>query len=225
MSVKKLTIKAFTKPGGSKVSGDDFSVLINPEKLKMDYRIEYTRTQAMGTTGPTLKFKHIPSTKVNFTLIFDGTGLIRNAQGNQQNTQSVYEQITAFKAKTIRYDGDTHCPNFLQLVWGNYFFEGYLTDLSITYKLFKPDGTPIRAEADVTFNTSVDGQNAKKAKRKKSPDLTHVRTISSNDRLPAMCNDFYDGTNYFVQVAKHNQLNTLRSLKVGSEIVFPPLMD
>jgi len=225
MSIKKLSIKAFTKPGGKQVPGKDYSVLINPEKLKMDYKIEYTRAQALGTTGPTLKFKHIPSTKINFTLIFDGTGLIRNAKGKQKNNLSVYDQITAFQAKTIRYDGNTHSPNFLQLVWGHYFFEGYLTDLSITYKLFKPDGTPIRAEADVTFNTSVDTTMAKKKKRNKSPDLTHIRRVNAGDRLPAMCTDFYDGTNYFVQVAQHNQLNTLRNLKIGSEIVFPPLVD
>lgn len=201
-----------------------YSVLINPDSITINYQINYARAQAPSTTTPELKFQNMPSRKVSFKLIFDGTGLVSTAQGAQKN-QTVPQQIQAFKATTIKYNGSIHRPYFLTLSWGKSLFRGVLTDLSIKYKLFKPDGIPIRAEADVTFHSSDDSKAAAKKANAQSPDMTHLRKIRAGDRLPNMCNNIYEGTNYYIQVAKHNQLNHLRSLKPGTEISFPPLLD
>lgn len=222
-NLEKLQISAYDKEGPSGKLVKKFMVLINPEKISEEYRIKYADRQAGGTTTPTLKFQHIPSSQINFTLIFDGTGLVKTARKDIRK-KSVPEQIRAFKATALEYHGDIHKPYFLQLTWGTSLFEGYLTNLSVQYKLFEPNGTPIRAEAKVTFKTSAAAKVARRGKNAQSPDMTHIRMVRANDRLPDMCNGIYDGINYFVQVAKFNQLNQLRKLKVGSTLNFPPLV-
>lgn len=209
--ISKLKIKPLD---GNK----SYEVLINPESLKAAYKVKYSEKQGLGTTSPELKFQYIPAGEISFKLIFDGTGLIGKKQ-------AVPDQITAFRSTTFKYQGNEHKPNLVQLIWGTSIFQGYLTSLSINYKLFKSDGTPIRAEADVSFNTSENAKKAARKSRKKSADLTHIRTIKAGDRLPNICNHIYKGVNYYIQVAKHNQLNHLRKLKPGSELSLPPLVD
>jgi len=196
-----------------------YEVLINPASLKAAYTVKYSEKQGLGTASPELKFQYIPAGQISFQLIFDGTGLVGKKK------QSVPDQVTAFRNATFKYQGDEHKPNLVKLIWGTSVFQGYLTSLSINYKLFKSDGTPIRAEADVSFNTSENAKASAKKRRSKSSDLTHIRKIKAGDRLPNICNSIYNGANYYIQVAKHNQLNHLRKLKPGVELSFPPLVD
>lgn len=224
MELKKLTIIAFNKPKDGKFV-KKYSVLVNPDSLNTAINVTYSKQQAAGTIEPQLKFNHIPSSKVSFKLIFDGTGLISSIKSADKK-KSVPDQIKEFMATTVNYNGSIHRPYFLKLVWGKaLLFKGFMTGVSVNYKLFKPNGTPIRAVADVTFQTSDSAEaSAKKAKRK-SPDITHIRNIKAGDRLPNMCDEIYDGTNYYIQIAKHNKLNHLRRLKPGTQISFPPLIN
>ena len=82
----------------------------------------------------------------------------------------VMETIQEFKKHTYEYDGDIHSPYYLKLIWSDLFkgreknrlFRCKLTKLSITYKLFKPDGTPLRAELAATFKSVSDTRGNKK---------------------------------------------------------------
>ncbi|MEO1513381.1 MAG: LysM peptidoglycan-binding domain-containing protein [Bacteroidota bacterium] len=222
MGLTKLKINAYEKPGDSSIK-KTYTALINPDSFQVQHTISYNEQQAPGTTTPQLKFKCIPSKKITFKLIFDGTGLVSTAS-QAQLQKTVPQQLDDFKDTTIKYEGDIHEPYFLELVWGTSIFEGYITSLSVSYKLFKPDGTPIRAEADVTFSTSNSASDANKSADPKSPDLTHIRQIKSGDRLPNMCNDIYKDTNTYIQVARYNQVNHIRSLRIGRKLSFPPLV-
>ncbi len=210
--ITKLKIKSVK-------GGKSYEVAINPESLSTKYTVRYSDKQGLGTTAPELKFQYIPAGEISFKLIFDGTGLIGNKK------KSVADQVKDFRALAFKYEGNLHSPNLVDLSWGTCLFRGYLTSLSINYRLFSSDGTPIRADADVSFNTSESAKKSAQAAKKRSSDLTHIRKIKAGDRLPNICNSIYEGVNYYIQVAKHNQLNHLRKLKNGSELSFPPLND
>lgn len=226
MPLEKLKITAYEKPDYSGAAAGDFTVLINPESFRRDIEIDYADQQALGSSGVELRFKQIPRETVSFKLIFDGTGLVSTAPrsmflGNQ--IKPVPQQIKEFQSVISNYSGSIHRPYYLQLSWGKFLFNGVLTSLSITYKLFKPDGTPIRAEADVTFSSSVPPKKRKAKDNDQSPDVSHIKQVTSGDRLPALSNEVYDNPNYFVQVAKKNNLNNLRRLKPGTTLWFPPV--
>ena len=219
--LKKLMIIAYSDEARSKME-KKYHAMINPSSFNAELSVNYSKSQAPGTVTPQLKFHNIPAGKIKFKLTFDGTGLVSTI-AKAKKSQTVPEQIDEFRSATIQYEGSIHRPYYLTLIWGKTIYKGVLTGLSIEYKLFKPDGTPIRAEADVTFHTSESEAEAEKAAGKKSPDITHLRQVKAGDRLPNMCNNIYEGTNFYIQVAKHNQVNHLRSIKPGTTINFPPL--
>jgi nucleoid-associated protein YgaU len=58
---------------------------------------------------------------------------------------------------------------------------------------------------------------------RQSPDVSHMVEVMEGDTLPSLCKKIYDNPNYYVEIAKINQLKSVRNLKVGQKLYFPPL--
>jgi len=226
----KISVCEDTNPFKPK-TGEDFvyEALINPEEIKKSFRIVYNKTQANGTTGADLKFvKQIPGS-LNLELLFDGTGVLANDRTFGSNilgaaeVESVTKQIERFKKVVYDFDSKKHAPNFLQIQWGDYIFNGKLSNISITYNLFKPDGKPLRAKASCEFIASINDDLRVAKERKNSPDLTHVRIIKDGDTLPLMAHKIYGDSSYYLEIARVNRLINFRNLKAGEKIFFPPI--
>ena len=219
---EKLTITAYKDYNYSTSTGQ-FEVLVNPEQYATTQKINYANKQAIGTPAAEPRFMNIPSEECKFKIIFDSTGIIASTPPSLKG-KSVAEQVNAFLNVTSEYKGDIHRPPPLELVWGAFIFKGVLANLNITYNVFNPDGTPVRAEAEAEFKTASATQEALLNAKKSSPDMTHIKILKAGDSLPGLCQEIYSGENYFVQVAKANNLNHLRGLKVGQNLSFPPLI-
>ena len=57
----------------------------------------------------------------------------------------------------------------------------------------------------------------------KSTDLSHRRVFKAGDRLDKLTDDIYQDSNLMLQVARFNGLTSLRNLRVGLDLAFPPL--
>ena len=197
-----------------------FEALINPETYTLDYKLKFSESgQGQGTSGKQLKYEYTEPEEITFEFLFDNTGII---DGNPR--ENIADDIKRFKQILIEYKGDAHEPRHFKLVWGeNSIFKGRVTELSITYKLFNPDGSPIRAVAKVKFKSSIEELKRAAKENKSSPDLTHVRQVKAGDTLPLLCYRIYGDARYYLQVAATNGLSNFRDLLPGTEIVFPPI--
>ncbi|MCI5139497.1 MAG: LysM peptidoglycan-binding domain-containing protein [Candidatus Electrothrix sp. AR1] len=238
--LQKMLILAFadsetTETGGQKEANEPFEVLINPESYTVDYKFNYANSdQGHGTSGKQLKYLNTEPLEMSFEFLFDGTGIIdgewRTKKGNPPiddkgvPQDSIVDRIREFKRVLLEYKGDSHEPRHLKLVWGDSFiFSGRATEVSINYKLFKPDGTPIRAIAKVKIKSSVEETKRALQENRKSADLTHRRQVKAGDTLPLMCHRIYGDPKYYLDVARVNGLHDFRSLRPGTNLVFPPL--
>ena len=98
-----------------------------------------------------------------------------------------------------------------------------LTNLDIEYKLFKSNGTPIRAIAKCTFKGTIEEDLRKALENKQSPDVTHERLVKAGDKLSLMTHKIYKQQKYLLLVAAFNQLDGFRNVKAGTKIYFPPV--
>jgi hypothetical protein len=223
--LEKMLILAFSdsekaENGGVNDADDMFEALINPERYTLQYKLKFSGgTQGQGTSGAQLKYEYTEPEEITFEFLFDNTGII-----DGQSRANIAEDLKKFKDVLIAYKGDSHEPRHFKLVWGeNSIFKGRVTEVSINHKLFKPDGTPIRASATVKFRSSIEEQKRAAQENRSSPDLTHVRKIKFGDTLPLMCYRIYGDPKYYLQVAEANGLDNFRRLKPGTDIFFPPL--
>ena len=128
-----------------------------------------------------------------------------------------------FKSVVYQYASDTHQPRFVQLQWGPLLYNCRCTRMTITFKLFNPDGTPLRAEAECTFESVIDQTKLAAIENRQSPDLTHVRTVIDGDTLPLLCYREYGDSKYYYQVARANGLTDFKKLIPGTKIILPPI--
>ncbi len=109
----------------------------------------------------------------------------------------------------------------IHLIWGTLDFKGRINGDDHHYKLFNPDGSPIRATVKVTIKKSIEEKERTAEERKSSPTLTHRRIIRKGESLPWLCNIIYGDPKYYLQVARANQISDFRNIKEGTEIYFP----
>lgn len=223
--LEKMLILAFSdsekvENGGVADADASFEALINPETYTLDYKLKFSNSgQGQGTSGQQLKYEYTAPEEMIFEFLFDNTGII---DGNPR--ENIADDLKRFKEVVLEYQGDAHEPRHFKLVWGkNSIFKGRVTEVGITYKLFQPDGTPIRAVAKVTFKSSIEEQKRAAQENNSSPDLTHVRKVKAGDTLPLMCYRIYGTPEYYLQVAEVNNLGNFRNLVPGMDIVFPPV--
>jgi len=214
--LERIVIRAFEKPDYSGKEVDSFTAFVNPAELTVAYEFEWDSAQGQGTTNSRMNFKKVKPSDLSISFFIDGTG----ADGR---TVDVREQVTKFQSVT-GYSGNIHRPYYLLIAWGTLEVKRcVLKSASVTYKLFRPNGVPLRAVIAATFSDNSDDQTRVALAQDQSPDLTHVRLVKAGDSLPALCNEIYGDPFRYLQVAAVNGLVDFRRLEPGSRIAFPPV--
>jgi hypothetical protein len=213
--LEKLMIQSYTTANYSGSAANTFEVMYNPDEYQQVYDIEYDERQGSGTTGTPMRFKSIKPQQYTIKFTLDGTGV----SGVQFDVPSkINDFFTA-----VGYDGSIHRPRYLKVLWGTLESRCVLLKADITYKLFKPDGTPLRAQVTASFKENVDDRTRVAQANDASPDLTHIRIVNEGDKLPLMTNRIFGDPRRYIDVAKANKMNHFRELKAGSSIKFPPI--
>lgn len=215
-TLEKLRIKAYEKPNYAGQSIGEFSAYVNPNEITLSYEMEYDSAQGSGTTNSRMNFKKLKPGDLSLTLFIDGTG----ANGYSIDVQ---QKISEFQTVT-GYNGNIHRPNYLKVMWGTLQVKRcVLKSASIAYKLFKPDGIPLRAVITANFTDNSDDKTRQAISQDQSPDLTHIHLVKAGDTLPSLCDQIYGDPDYYLEVARANRIDNFRSLTPGRKLLFPPL--
>jgi hypothetical protein len=228
--IEKLFIQPCKDINCKEKVGERIEALINPESYTFKYKIDFCETQGSGTSAVALKFNKLPPQEFNFDFLFDGTGVVRGASLVEvavpnpfTASKNVAEQINDFRHKLLEYQGGEHRPNYLLIQWGTLLFKGVLTAMDIEFKLFKPDGTPIRAIARCSFKGTVDEELRVAKENPQSADITHERVFDTSSRLSLVAGKIYNDQQFYVDVAKANGLDGFRNIVAGTKVFFPPI--
>ncbi len=223
-SLEHMVVRAFSDPEYNSPTGEPFTVWINPATYTHDYTISYADRQAPGSNGPSPEFNRVGQESVSFDLIFDATGVIPPPiPGTPLPADGVAGLIDTFIKLVATVNGDIHRPNYVKLSWAQLQFQCVLSKLNVTYTLFKPNGTPLRAKLAVSFLSFTSEKQLAAEANLHSPDMTHLVTVLAGDTLPALCHKIYGSSIYYLKVAEFNGLPGFRQLRPGMQLVFPPL--
>ncbi|MCQ2098960.1 MAG: hypothetical protein MJZ10_01465 [Fibrobacter sp.] len=222
MKLTKLTLTA-CNPDKSPVSGvNPFSVMVNPETINTTQNLNYTKNWYYNGL---VRFGGYDSELFAVPKIFlDATGAIPKCDW-PINCNDIPEMIAALKKVVSDYISAEHEPPIVKIQWGQFLQYARLSSMNIEYKMFNRSGKPVRAEVSLKFNQYVTIRELLARQNKQSPDLTHLVEVKVGDTLPLMCARVYKDSSLYLQVAKANNLTNFRSLKPGSQLYFPPLVD
>jgi hypothetical protein len=250
--VKKLQIYAFTLPDFTGPHTPEMMELqVNPQELEFDMGVSYdtssagTENQQTGKMGTDTavggayvmpNFQKYDKMILTINTVIDATGVLPMPSGyelTEGDAPSVAKYIEDLKKLSYNFVTDKHGPPFLKVVWGgvlpsadsnNEVPEGaflcQLTGLNIKYSLFSASGNPVRAELTLKLEGRED---PKKIASGESPDLSHFVDVQYGDNLPKLCKDIYGSQEFYMQIARINNLPSIYALEPGMKLRFPPL--
>lgn len=206
-----------------KKNSGKFEVMLNPSGYSQEYKIAYSggghdgnKKKPLGLSAPEPRYSSTKSRDVQFDVIVDGTGVCGPGP-------TVSTQIAKLRNMLFDYDGSTHQPPFVYLVWGDFSFTGRLDTMKVEYTLFKPTGEPLRAKIHLAFLSYTGPAEEARLANKTSPDLTHLVEVQAGDTLPLLCYRIYKNSDYYLDVARSNGITNFRDLQPGTKLHFPPL--
>lgn len=245
--IDKMRIEVFDTKDLTVPPKKTIFVQLNPEKYTMKHNVVFYEGQAIGSTSSDLQFNKIEPEEVSFDFVFDSSGvvppgkIVEGAAGvglslsditdsisptfinPLTEVESVEKQVEGFRKAIMEYNGDQHQTPFLKLLWGGYNLSCRLKSMDIEFSLFRKDGRPIRAKAKCIFKGTVEYKLMLAEQNNQSPDLTHERIMTMNDRIPLVAEAIYNNKGFYIDVAKANNLLSFRNLTAGQKINFPPI--
>lgn len=214
-----------------KIENGVYTVLVNPEGYNRSYKIKYKDQQASGTKSQPMKFDKVEPEDIELDFLFDKTGALPGtfkAETDkgilEEGKGGVWPDIEQFKKVVYDYKGDIHQPPYLVIQWGELLFKCVLREMTINFKLFRPDGTPLRAVVKAKFTSTVENELRVRQEEKQSPDITHSRIVKAGDTLPLLAFQVYEDASLYIQLAKANNLSNFRYLQPGTKLFFPPVL-
>lgn len=204
---------------------------VNPEQYSMNYKVKYDVKSASGSQGVQERFLSSGPEELKLEWLIDGTETIYGYKYSTNTDFEVNEQIQHLKSVVYNMSGDIHQPKFLKISGlgihqrgnGDVTYDCILSDLQITYTLFSPEGDPLRAKISATFLDYRENKRRVIEEGKESPDLTHVKKVVDKETLPQLAYSVYNDPSYHLEIAKVNKLTNFRKLRVGQELVLPPI--
>lgn len=169
--ISKLIIKAYSDNTFGTAKGE-FSASINPANIKITSSVNYDTTQGMGSPSMALRYNITPPRVLSFKLLFDNTGVIPDSGTDVKN------QLDTLRSLVYDYHEDLNAPYYIRVIWGVIDFKGRLTGLETSYTMFQADGSPIRAEADITVLEEIDPGGMMKALKEQASAVGDVATPS-----------------------------------------------
>jgi hypothetical protein len=220
----------------------DFGIKYGEEGGGTDRNGEAGSSGAAGESCPVLGSPTYDFPDFQVTTLIDATGVLPAPEKHPDGDEislldgempTVTKYIEALKKVCYNYQDETHGPPYVKIYWGKVMpssgnaenevdgvFRGRLTKLAIEYTLFGSAGNPVRAEINMTFGAAMDPEARPTGN---SPDLTHFIQVKYGDNLPKLCKDVYGSPEFFLQIAKVNNLPSIYAIEPGMTLLFPPL--
>jgi nucleoid-associated protein YgaU len=187
-------------------------VMFNPQEYTLSKEINYAKIGVPGLNSPVLQFVHGNLQTLEMELFLD-----------------TYEAHTDVRLRTkqvtdlLDIDPTTHAPPVLLFTWSSLSFVCVLGKVAQRFVMFMPDGTPVRARLQVTFNEFADPLLQSMAQKNETADYTKLHVVSEGETLSRIAARLYGNPQLWRPIALVNGLDDPRALAVGQQLVVPNL--
>jgi hypothetical protein len=187
------------------------------------------RTNEPKRNVPTSEFQGGSAQTLSMDLLFDTTDTGKDVRKYTDFLTS----LTLIK-KSIR--NESARPALVKFVWGNFSqsasskatralmsFTAYVKDVNITFSLFLPDGTPVRAETQVTFTAQKDEEVQPFQNPTSRSEARKLHVVNAGETLDFIAYNEYGDATQWRHIASVNGLTNPKDLRAGQALKLTPL--
>ncbi len=211
MALEKVTLT-------NTVSGARVSAMFNPEDYTVNRENNFAQAAIPGLSAPLLQFVNGAMQTLEMELLLD----TREAHGSAAAGSDVRDQTNRVLA-LMDIDATTHAPPPVLFAWGSLTFTCVLARATQRFIMFRPDGVPIRARLQVTFNEFRDVELEAKEIKRETADFTKRHTVGQDETLSGIAAASYGDPAMWRPIAIRNGIDDPRRLAVGLQLAIPAL--
>jgi hypothetical protein len=191
----------------------------NPTEYSLSKTNEWKYKQVTGTSFTAPEFGGGAPRQMELSLLFDQT-FPPYGMSVREATATLLDAMEVPSGKTG--GSPTAVPPFVTFQWGKLVFKGAMTSLSITYKLFKPDGDPLRADVKVSLKQAEAAQKGQNPTTRATAGFG-VHTVRDGDTLPSISYQAYGDATKWRLIAEANRVDNPLHLRRGTPLSLPRL--
>jgi hypothetical protein len=217
---KKLKIVR-GRPVGTSVEFDESdgaNVLLlpfNPTEYSIEKKNNFPQAAVLGLESPLIQYSNGDARVLSMEILFD-----TYSYDNQQDLRDVYLSKID---RLLAIDGELHAPPPCKVIWSSLQFVGVLEDARKQFTLFLDDGTPVRARVTLSFREYIPVEIQVREMPRSSPDKHKGRTVRSGEAIWHIAAEAYGDPRLWPVLARANDLDDPLRLRVGRDLVIPPL--
>jgi nucleoid-associated protein YgaU len=211
MGLEKVTLT-------NTVSGQRVVAMFNPEDYTVNRENNWAQATIPGLSAPLLQFAGGAMQTLEMELLLD----TRETHGSAAAGSDVRDQTNKVLA-LMDIDATTHAPPPVLFAWGSLTFTCVLARAAQRFIMFRPDGVPIRARLQVTFNEFKDIELEAKEIKRETADYTKRHTVGQEETLSGIAAATYGDPSMWRPIAIRNGIDDPRELAVGLQLAIPSL--
>lgn len=199
-------------------SGERVHVQFNPEEYTLNRDVNYAQAAIPGLSAPLLQFAHGNMRTLEMELLLD----TYEAHPGNAAGADVRERVRSITG-LMDIDPSTHAPPVLLFTWASLSFTCVLARASQKFIMFRPDGVPVRARVQVTFNEFRNADLESKEVKRETGDYSRRHLVGQAETLSGIAARTYEDPAVWRAIAIHNGIDDPRELEVGRSLLVPRL--
>jgi hypothetical protein len=208
--------------------GESLQVLFNPTEYSISKGNTWTFDAVKGSSLPKPKFGGGKPREMAVNLLLDQS-LPNDGMSVKDITDKLFKMMEVPSGSGA--GGAKSVPPFVTFQWGEMIpFKAACTQLQVTFQLFKPNGTPIRADvklaltqAEPATSASANSKNTKTNPATRSEGGLGVHVVRDGDSLQSIAHDAYGDPNRWRTIAEVNGVDNPLHLRRGTPLNLPRL--
>jgi nucleoid-associated protein YgaU len=205
------------------VTLEKIPVMFNPEEYTVNKDINYAQTGVPGLSAPIIQFVHGNMQTLEMELFLDTYEEHRDGSRALNQAGEDVRNLTSKITDLMNIDPDIHAPPVLIFTWASLSFTCVLARASQRFIMFKPDGTPVRARLQVTFNEFRNVDLEAKEIKRQTVDYSSFYVVGQGETLSAIAGRTYGDPGLWRPIALANDVDDPWALTVGTRLMVPQL--
>lgn len=217
-NLQAARIYEVTESGDEKSGGISIACMFNPFEYTVTKTNTYKQERSNRSDVPGFEFEKAGPQALKLSLVFD---TFEEGEDVSRETNKLWKLM---ESKTRR-EGNRNKkvpPPEVAFEWGVFRFVAVITTMMQKFTLFKSDGTPVRADVQVTFTQHKDledypNQNPTSG----GGDIQRVWRVIAGDRLDTIAYEVYGDAAKWRMIATYNNIVNPLKLQAGQQLIIP----
>lgn len=201
-------------------TGEKIECLFNPTEYTIAKSNSWEAKTVVGKNVPRVDFTGGGARTLSLELFFD----VYESGGDVRNHVNKLWDLSMIDEAQANPATQRSRPPFCLFQWGgNWHFKSVVTSLSVRYTLFRQDGTPVRATANVTLQEAADEKDLPGTNPTSFGEPGYRRReVAPKDTLAMIAFEEYGDSGKWRLIAEANALVDPLDLREGQVLAIPP---